>query len=362
MKILFIVDRWSNGGVPTVIKTLSLALKNQGHKVVWLFYYQGNPEEKEFLQIELNSRFSGDPFVLIKLKSIISKISPDIIHDHFGGIWSAGYLFSKWRKRSVLHYHNEFDVINSSPDNRRTLKERFFKSFLLKRFKKIVAVSSHNAKTLQNHLNDENRVSIIHNSIDLITNVVHSKEQTSQLTIGFIGRLVFEKGLDSLFEAIVLLKNNTKLSFKIAGDGDENYINELKSIENRFKLNQIEFLGRVNDKAAFFNSIDVMYFGSRQEPFGLTILEAWSYGVPIIGFYPENGGGPYELLKPGTKSGGTLLEGRSSSGLAQLIERVQSEPNWIERHTQQLREKLAPYETQKVLSKWIEVYSEILKE
>lgn len=361
MKILFVVDRWSNGGVPTVIKTLSLALKAQAHEVVWLFYYRGNTEEKEFEQIELNARFSGDPVVLMKLKSIINSINPDIIHDHFGGIWSVGYLFSKWKKRAILHYHNEFDVIESSPDNRRTLKEGFFKSILLQRFRKIVAVSSHNAKTIQNYLKGENRVLIITNSVDLNKNAIPIKEQTSHLTIGFIGRLVYEKGLDSLFEALALLKNNPNLSLKIAGDGDEKYIKELKSIESRFKLNQIEYVGRIENKAEFFNSIDVMYFGSRQEPFGLTILEAWSYGVPIIGFYPENGGGPYELLKPGTKSGGTLIEGRSSSGLAQLIERVQSDSTWIERHTIQLQEKLTQFGTQKVVSKWIEVYNDILK-
>ena len=359
MKIVFIVDKWSNGGVPTVMETLSHALKTLNHEVTWLFIYQGCSSQKEFNQIELNARYSGDPKVLFKIKRILDSINPDIVHDHFGGIWSVGYLYSSWKRVSVLHYHNEYEVVSDSPDDKRTLKEGLFKKILLPRYQKIVAVSSHNAQTIEKNLSNK-KVDIIPNSVDLKEQQHVEKSVSNKLRIGFIGRLVFEKGVDSLIETISLMPKNDNIEVLIAGDGDENYINQLQALVKKFKLNSVRFLGRVNDKTDFFNSIDLMYFGSRQEPFGLTILEAWSHFTPIIGFYPENGGGPYELLKPGTKVGGHLLEGRTSAGLAQLIERISKDMEWVSRHTKGLNERVKQFDTNHIIQKWIRLYSEIL--
>jgi len=102
-----------------------------------------------------------------------------------------------------------------------------------------------------------------------------------------------------------------------------------------------------------------MYFGSRQEPFGLTILESWSYQTPIIGFYPENGGGPYEIFKEGTKSGGHLLASRSSTALSLLIKDIVENRDWIATKTEGIENKLSPFLIETILPKWIELYENI---
>ena len=360
MKIIMLVDRWSNGGVPTVMSDLSVELKSLGHDISWIFYYSGNPEIKSFQQIELNARYSGDPKALLALKSHLKLLNPDVIHDHFGGIWASAYLFSKWSKKAILHYHNEFNVVSDSPDDRRVLKESLFKNILMKRYKKIVAVSEHNAVTIKTFLKNENNVTVISNSVSKPKHI-SNKRKNDTLTIGYLGRLVYEKGIDSLLEAIALLPKSIVVNVLIAGDGDQLYIEALAQIIKKHKLNTIQFLGRIEDKDEFFSKIDCMYFGSRQEPFGLTILESWSYQTPIVGFYPENGGGPYEIFKEGTKSGGHLLTSRSSTALSLLIKDIVENREWISKKKEGMDKKLSPYYIETILPKWIELYKSVQK-
>lgn len=355
MHILMIADRWSNGGVPSVMKSLSECLVKNGVQVSWLFYYEGPKSEQTIPFYELNAKYSGDPKAFISIKSLIKKMNPDVIHDHFGGIWAASFLFTLYRKKAILHYHNEFNVIDESPDQRRTLKESFFKKILLKKYAKVIAVSKHNAKTIQ--AQGIHAVQVIPNGIKIP--VFQKKRVFSELTIGFIGRLVFEKGVDTLIEAIGLIPK-IKIKVLIAGDGDPNYSEQLQNLIRKYKLTNIQFLGRVENKSEFFNQIDVMYFGSRQEPFGLTLLEAWVYQTPVIGFYPENGGGPYEILKPGSKIGGTLIEGRSAKALSELITRIAENPNWISQKTEKIHDKIEPYEQSKIMQEWISLYQSIV--
>lgn len=353
-----LADRWSNGGVPTVIQQLSEELIQRGIKVSWVFYYTG-PDTKLSINIasySLNAQFSGDPRALIQLRKVLKLLNPTIIHDHFGGIWSAGYLFSSWKNKAILHYHNEFNVIDASPDNRRVLKETIFKHWLLKKYAKKVAVSHHNAQTILKQGYTD--VEVIPNGIQL-KSFEKNRAPKEQLVIGYLGRLVFEKGVDTLLETAKLLEKKIPINIMIAGDGDADYLQYLQDFIQRSKLSSVTFLGRIEDKESFFNSIDVLYFGSRQEPFGLTLLESWLHKTPVIGFYPENGGGPYEILIPGSKVGGTLLEGRSATALAELIERIHINREWIVQKTALVEKKLEGYSLKTITDSWIKVYTSI---
>ncbi|TNE70845.1 glycosyltransferase family 1 protein [bacterium] len=361
MKIVFLVDRWSNGGVPTVMETLTKTLL-PSNEVIWVFYYEGKQTDAPVRQIELNARFSGDPKALFALKRYLEEENPDIIHDHFGGIWAKSYLFSKWRKKAVLHYHNEFEPVKDSPDDKRTLKEWFFKRMLMPRYAEIVAVSLHNASRIQRYLGKKRNVKVIPNGIVLNQERKSTKQKNEQLVIGFIGRLVFEKGIDSLIEAIAKLEKSNSVKVKIAGDGDVNYINTLHKIVKDKQLYNIEFVGRITDSKSFFSEIDVMYFGSRQEPFGLTIVEAWNNAVPVIGFYPENGGGPFELIQEKNPKAGLLLKKREPKKLAELIEQCISDKSQIEKWSQECEMAVKPFDIVTVISNWEKIYYRVINE
>jgi len=90
----------------------------------------------------------------------------------------------------------------------------------------------------------------------------------------FAGRLVFQKGPDLLLDAIPLvLKHRWDAKFLFAGDGDMR-----GWLEERAKGLPARFLGYLPDSefVRLLNASDIVVIPSRNEPFGLVLLEAWS--------------------------------------------------------------------------------------
>ncbi len=90
-----------------------------------------------------------------------------------------------------------------------------------------------------------------------------------------MGRIVHKKGLD------ILLKFSENFSFSfeihIAGKGSMK-----KKLEQKHSSKNIKFLEYIYDKSKFFETIDVLVVPSRIESFGIVILEALSYNIPVI--------------------------------------------------------------------------------
>ncbi|MEK6977791.1 MAG: glycosyltransferase family 4 protein [Candidatus Hydrothermarchaeota archaeon] len=104
-------------------------------------------------------------------------------------------------------------------------------------------------------------------------------------TILFIGRLVHQKGPDLLVEAIPrVLGHRWDAKFIIAGQGDMR-----GHLEHRARVLGVDqatrFLGYLPDGeyVDLLNSADIVCIPSRNEPFGMVLLEAWSARRAVVG-------------------------------------------------------------------------------
>lgn len=98
-------------------------------------------------------------------------------------------------------------------------------------------------------------------------------------TFGFLGRLVPEKGLSVLLEACRRLASVPGWRLRIAGRAPVG----LEAFEAQAQGLPVEFLGFAEPRA-FLRSVDVLAAPSIwAEPFGLTVVEAFAAGVPVIG-------------------------------------------------------------------------------
>jgi glycosyltransferase involved in cell wall biosynthesis len=99
-----------------------------------------------------------------------------------------------------------------------------------------------------------------------------------------IGRIVKEKGFDTIIDSVpALLNNHPDLYFIIAGKGpmlDEYH----RLIIEKGLQNHIYFIGFVSDalKAQLFNKCELAIFPSLYEPFGIVALESMVFGKPTI--------------------------------------------------------------------------------
>ena len=111
----------------------------------------------------------------------------------------------------------------------------------------------------------------------------------------FVGRMVTQKGPDLLVEAIPhILHYYPHARFVFAGDGEMR-----QHVEGRAGAlgvgHATRFIGHQRgwDLVDLYRSCDVVCVPSRNEPFGIVVLEAWSAGKPVV---VTNHGGPNEYV------------------------------------------------------------------
>jgi glycosyltransferase involved in cell wall biosynthesis len=105
--------------------------------------------------------------------------------------------------------------------------------------------------------------------------------------IGYVGRLVPEKGVDLLLEAVVGLPGVWRLA--IVGSGPE--LNRLELLARRLELaDRISFEGEISSlrMPVFYRELDALVVPSRSRPnwveqFGRILIEAMACGVPVVG-------------------------------------------------------------------------------
>jgi len=111
----------------------------------------------------------------------------------------------------------------------------------------------------------------------------------------FSGRLAYQKGPDLLVEAIpLILRFYPNAKFVFAGDGEMR--GHLQSRAWSLGVSHAaRFLGYTNGRRLIdlYKACDAVCVPSRNEPFGITILEAWSAGKPVVA---SKNGGPDEYV------------------------------------------------------------------
>jgi len=101
----------------------------------------------------------------------------------------------------------------------------------------------------------------------------------------FIGRMVHQKGVDLLIKAIPsVLRHRWDAKFIFAGEGG--FRQRYEELARELGVYQsCRFLGYVSDKELneLMNLCDLLCVPSRNEPFGIVVLEGWSVGKPVVG-------------------------------------------------------------------------------
>ena len=147
------------------------------------------------------------------------------------------------------------------------------------------------------------------------------------LILGFFARMCPEKGLDTLVEAYLLLRQRGRagnLKLRVGGScgpADEPFVNSLRErLRANGLLADVEFHPNI-DRAAklgFLRSLSVFSVPARYgEAFGLYVIEALAAGVPVV--KPRVAAFP-ELIE--ATGGGVLCAANDPRALAEAIEEL----------------------------------------
>ena len=114
-------------------------------------------------------------------------------------------------------------------------------------------------------------------------------------TVLFVGRMVVQKGPDILMQTLpAVLRHYPSVKYVFAGDGHMR--GEVYALAQRLGVaHAVRMLGdrRGRDLHDLFKACDVVAVPSRNEPFGIVILEGWSAHKPVVS---TKRGGPAEFV------------------------------------------------------------------
>ncbi len=196
----------------------------------------------------------------------------DIIHFHYPFPF-MDLLSLNVSKKSIVTYHS--DIVKQ-----KILKFFYFflQQFFLSRQHFIIATSRNYLKTSNVLKKFYNKVKVI--PFGIKNKKIKSKYKKKEAYILFVGTIRYYKGLDIL----LLAAKDIETKIFICGSGKELYF--LKELKKKMNLKNVFFLGRVSEKKKNFllKNCELFVFpsNSRSEAFGLAMLEAMSYGKPLI--------------------------------------------------------------------------------
>lgn len=242
-------------------------------------------KERNDLQIiNLNTRRKISVQTFRNLHSIIKSVKPDIVHAHlFPSFYyvAAIKIFSKLTFYSITTEHG---IAN----NRRKLLFYPIEKKIYDSFDLVICVSNTVKISLVEWLKTKNKrkFEVIFNGIDFkeVSNSRTDYLDTQFNLIGKIkllsvGRLVEVKRLDTLIKVMRLLPDNYVAI--IYGDGPykKTLINLVKKIGVEDK---VYFAGFSHDLSYPYSSADMLIHTSLSEGFGMSVLEALAWNIPVI--------------------------------------------------------------------------------
>lgn len=183
------------------------------------------------------------------------------------------------------------------------------------------------------------KVSVVYNGISLEGYEIRKPKpgirNATAPVLGYLARMSKDKGLDTLVEAFILLKQRgsvPRLKLQIGGScgpGDETFVKALrKRLAEAGYIGEVAFFPNLSraEKVDFLQGLTVFSVPALYgEAFGLYLIEALAAGVPVV--QPRHAAFP-ELVA--TTGGGVLCEPGEAKSLADKIEQLMLNPNQAE--------------------------------
>jgi glycosyltransferase involved in cell wall biosynthesis len=160
-------------------------------------------------------------------------------------------------------------------------------------------------------------VTTIHNGIDLrpyeVAEPAALDLPDGSVTVGFVGRLVEEKGLAELAAAWrSLVPDRPRLHLVIAGAGK--YEGEFRRLLG--DAPRVHWLGFRTDVPRVMKALDLVVVPSWEEPFGIVAIEAMAAGRPVLA---TRAGGMVEVVRDG-ETGRLVPPGDAKALAAGIVE------------------------------------------
>lgn len=371
MKMLFYIPGLVDGGAERVMASLASQFAQQGHRVMLAVDFKvdtdGPPLDPAVTLIELSKEHRAS---VQKLARLLMVVQPDIAISAIASnnikLIAANFLARAFAlyKRSmkaprinlVLTYHGfeEYKTGWMSWLGYVTLP------IISRMAQRVVAVSTSLRSNLVARWKAKRKNTVrIYNPVSIPAAPEGTTPQTHAATLHdhekmilSVGRLVADKRFDLVIKAVDKMKDRSA-SLVILGEGPER--KNLENLIQELDLSQrVTLQGFTTQTGHFYARAKCFALTSRKESFGLVLVEALAYGLPVLS---TDCGGPREVLDDG-RYGVLLAKNPTVDELAKALDNALDNPG----DPQPRIERAKSFDMNTGVQQYDELFAEILRE
>ncbi len=278
----------------------------------------------------------------VELSKTISDVDPDVIFCYSTNIVPLLIDLGVDEKNIIMMFHSKIDLQKIPKKEIELLKKVRIVQVLLPEYKQIlVAAGFENVIVIGNYIDDVNEEKKVRNNDD-----VRDKYIT------YIGRIdKYVKRPHILVDAFTQVADtHPEWKLKIIGGNEQptGYLAEIiQSLDSYVMHDRIEIKGIKSNVYEELYTTDILVNTSSEEGFGLSVLEALSCGVPVIGF--EDCTGVNCLVQH--EYNGILCKATSKS-LAEALRCLMTDNSYLEFLKSNTKVSVKEYSKEYILRKW----------
>ena len=284
-----------SGGAGTNMARLAAGMTRHGYRVVLVYSHSWEKCRDQVRNIsgvqEVSLRSERNAQAVLPVSRLIREYRPTVLFTTVGNNGAVVLLAKKLagsNARVVVREANSpSELLKKHGRIERKLRIRVL-TWVYRRAYRVIAITDQMAEEIRLKFGvDSESIVMIHNGIPLPRQVqsivpkIESVGSQSLPVILSVGRLVPQKGHADLLKAIASFSQRLRSRCVILGDGPERAkLSELASTLGISSL--VTFAGHVDDPSSYYAAADVFVLASRFEGFPSVIVEALSFGVPVV--------------------------------------------------------------------------------
>ena len=358
MKVLQIITSLSTGGAERLIVDSVPIYQRKGYDVDVLVLKDEDSTFRSQLEKESNGKITFlskksiySPFLIFKIGIFMKGY--DIIHVH---LFPALY----WAVFAKMLYFIDTPMVYTehSTDNKRR-HSKVFKAidrFIYRRLGFIGCISGATLDNLAKHLGSHKRMDVINNGIDILRFTNKPFEVNSDQSIGNqsdndkiliqVSSFREQKDHETLINSLLFLPKFVKLLLVGEGPLKERRVEQVKKLNLGERVN---FLGLRSDISNLLNASDIVVLSSKNEGFGLAIVEGMACKKPVLA---SNIKGLNEIVA----GYGILFEGGNAEDLATHILKLINDKNYYNMIAERCYRRAKDFSIETMVDKYILVY------
>ena len=352
MKICFFTSSISlSGGTERVCLNIANKLASLGYEISILSFYGDKsyfPLDERVKTLKLyDKKYSFSlfaPIVAMKLRSVIKEINPDVLISVDAALFVYSFFSTFCLKiRRIVWEHFNFTVTLDA-------KIRVMGRKLAAKFAETVIVLTKRDKELWlEGLNCKCQIVVINNPTPFEISYVSEPRQNIILSVG---RFTSQKGFDRLLKIWKLIQDSgiTNWVLKIVGSGELQQLLNSQIISLNIE-NSAFLIPATTDIQSHYKQAQIYAMTSRFEGFPMVLLEAQSFGLPMVAFDCLTG--PAEIIIDNRN--GLLVEDGDINTFAEKLITVMQNSDMRRQMSDHALESGQKYQLKNIITHWIDL-------